>query len=119
MQCGLKACYPVDLSTGWDLRRRSDVRSLKSLLSKSRPLLTHFSPDCRIFCISFHGRTDTAEHADGLKLAVHCGELATFVTSLCFIVILDCPLASSIYKLPVYEKLRISWLYFVCAEASV
>ena len=51
---GLLALDPVDLNTGWDLTTRRDVKRLKGLIQKHRPLHVHLAPVCRISNQAFH-----------------------------------------------------------------
>ena len=117
---GLTALEPVDKSTHWDLTRRADVNRLKRLYTTKRPLLTHFSPECRIFSIAYRpqvDQTETERYQLSLRLAVNCGELALFLVSLGLFVFIEDPLGAWIYELPVFEKLRsLPGFFFIVAE---
>ena len=51
---GLTVLDPVDKVDGWDLALKKDVAKLKDLITRWRPLHTHFAPNCRIFSVAFH-----------------------------------------------------------------
>jgi hypothetical protein len=109
--CGLTSLEPVDILTGWDLTLGSRCRDLKAMISKYRPLHTHFAPCCRIFSQAYHPPMappyyqNTHDYRNGMQLAMNIANIAVYVVSLSLFVSIENPGGSSIFGLTGYQRI--------------
>ena len=114
---------PVDITTGWDLTLRKDVKQLKVLIQRYRPLMVHFAPVCRIFSQAYHPLslpkyyTKEEQYQGDLLLAVNISKLALYVYRLQLFVCIENPIRSTIFSLTGYAFLRnLAGFFFVDAN---
>ena len=108
---GLTTMDPVDKTMGWDLTVDKQVRKLMDEITKWRPLLTHLSPNCRIFSIAFHPLRPWHEveadpdYQHDMRLAINVCRIAEHIYRLQLFLCVETPKGSSMYSLTCYVQL--------------
>ena len=101
---GLTTLQPVDKMMGIDLAFSEDCLKVKQMIRESRPLLSHFAPECRIYSVAYHPPKEDdlyrsrEDYIENELLAENVGELALYVVGLKLFLSIENPPASRIYS---------------------